>query len=117
MNCRRLDVPTSAATSALVDVPAGMALALTDLRAFCDRCEGRDFQVYLYGQAGQALTTPSFELAGAGAVADWHGAGPFLVVLGGARLKIGASIPANRGDESVRVQAAGYLTRADHLGQ
>lgn len=115
--CRRLDVAVSAANATVNPVPAGMALALTDARAFCDLCGSRDFAVFLYGQSAQAMATPPFALAGVAPVADWHGAGPFLVVLGGSSLRVGANLPADRGDESVRLQATGYLIRVDQLGQ
>lgn len=115
--CRRLDVPVTAANAAVNPVPAGMALALTDARAFCDRCGARDFAVSLYGQNARAMATASFELAGAAPVADWHGAGPFLVVLGGSALRVGGIIPADAGVETIRLQTTGYLIRADQLGQ
>lgn len=117
ISCRRLDVAVSAPNAEVATVPANMALALTDIRAFCDLCEGHDFGVSLYGQSGQSMATPPYYLPGAGPIADWHGAGPFLVVLGGSQLRVSANIPANRGDESINVQASGYLTRADQLGQ
>ncbi len=115
--CRRLDVPATAPNAAIGVVPPGMAMALTDARAFCDRCGATTFSIVFYGQANQALTTPSFSLSGAAPVADWHGAGPFIVLLGGSELKVGGVLPANRGDETIRAVATGYLTRADQLGQ
>lgn len=115
--CRRLDVSATAQNATVNPVPAGMALALTDARAYCDRCRGRDFGVSLYGQSGQPLATPTFELFGVAPVADWHGAGPFLVVLGGSSLRVGGIVPADDGVETIRLQTTGYLIRADQLGQ
>lgn len=114
--CRRLDVPVSAANAAVDVVPAGMALAMRDARVYCDRCAGQQFVLSLYGQSAQTVTTPVYEMWGETAV-DWHGAGPFLVVAAGSQLRVASVLPANRGDESLRLQAAGYLIRADQLGQ
>lgn len=117
VTCKRLDVLMTAPNAVIGAVPAGFSLALTDLRAYCENCQGREFNFALYGFDGQAIVAQPFDLWGAAPIADWHGAGPFLVLPAGSQLRVSGVIPADRGDEVIRAVATGYLTRADQLGQ